>query len=470
MIQGIEKLLPQGEQADFLIALRGFSDRCIRIRTDRKIDEIPFVTEPIPWFGGGHRITEPAVRPGGYLNYAAADYYIQDAASLLPLQLLDAQPNDRILDLCASPGGKASAISERLGPGGFLIANETIQSRVDVLRHNLARTGRANYATSSLDPEALKLRCSELFEKILVDVPCSGQTLVGPGKHDESAFRPQHVEHCAQRGRRILGAAAEMLAPGGLLVLATCTFSPEENESQIEWLERTFPNTWEAIEYPQLSSWQSPLRRGCYRLWPHRDRCRGGFAAALRKIKEIPMRGTPAQSFEPRMARNPKASAVRRPTETNRNIQAWLDELGDWPIGYQLQGSTVTIAEPGLRQFIAELGPNHPFHPTIAAMIARRHWEPTHATALAHEDWFVARRSLPCNDAEAVAFMSGQSLSLATEMAQCDSTRPRVAWARAVWRDRPIGWLKESANRWNNHLPAWGRMTINASSTDREPA
>jgi 16S rRNA C967 or C1407 C5-methylase (RsmB/RsmF family) len=193
--------------------------------------------------------------PGGFLEYAAADYYIQDAASLLPIRLLQIQPSDIVCDVCSAPGGKATAIAEKLGPEGIVVANEAIRSRVDVLRYSLARTGRANWATSNFDPESLALRCSGLFNKVLVDVPCSGQSLLGKERQAESAFALSHVEHCAQRARRILKSAVRLLAPGGVLVFSTCTFSIEENEAQIEWLQREYPGAWEPVIVPELAAW-----------------------------------------------------------------------------------------------------------------------------------------------------------------------------------------------------------------------
>ena len=472
MIPGLENLLSARELPDFQSALLRFSDRCIRVRVDRLFDRIPFDTENVPWYEGGYWITDTSVRPGGELSFAAADYYIQDAASLLPLRLLDVQPEDRICDLCASPGGKATAIAERLGAEGILIANEAIHSRVDVLRHNLARTGRANYATCRSDPELLELRCTDLFNKVLVDVPCSGQTLVGPGKHDESAFRPQHIEHCSLRAQRILAVAARMLAPGGTLVLSTCTFSVVENESQIEWLQKEFPDTWEPIVVPELCHWQSPLREGCYRLWPHRDRCRGGFAAALRKIGETD-RALGIDSLrenamrDRRTSRNARTQPKSRKNDHAIDLEPWLRELGEWPIGYQVRGQSASVQEPGIKRFLEITGEASFFQSTVVTLLAGKHFEPTHALAMANANWFVPHRELLMSDADATAFMTGQSLTKSNSRIASRSETSPASWTRGLWRDHPIGWLKESTNRWNNHLPAWARMTINVSPTGR---
>jgi 16S rRNA C967 or C1407 C5-methylase (RsmB/RsmF family) len=475
MIPGLENLLPACELPDFQSALLRFSDRCIRVRVDRTIDHLPFGTERVPWYDKGYWLSDSSIRPGGELSFAVADYYIQDAASLLPLRLLDVQTEDRICDLCASPGGKATAIAERLGAEGVLIANEAIHSRMDVLRHNLARTGRANYATCRSDPELLELRCTDLFNKILVDVPCSGQTLVGPGKHDESAFRPQHIEHCLLRARRILGAAARMLPPGGTLVLSTCTFSVEENESQVDWLQREFPGIWEPIIVPELSRWQSPLREGCYRLWPQRDRCRGGFAAALRKIGETG-RAVGLESLhenarrDHRTARKGTGHFQSRKQDHSLDLDKWLEELGTWPVGVHIRGHSANVEEPGVERLLEVLGDWKFFQSPTVAFLAGKHLEPTHALAMANATWFVPHRELALTDPAAISFMTGQSLGKSEALAVSHPDTSTVSWARGVWQNKPIGWLKESTNRWNNHLPAWARMTINVSPTVRGPA
>ncbi|MFO0011871.1 MAG: hypothetical protein ACK553_03940 [Planctomycetota bacterium] len=467
MIHGIEKLLPASELSDFQASLQRFSDRCVRLRFDRTLEDVPFAVESVPWFPRGHWLIDPERRPGGSLSFAVADFYIQDAASLLPLRLLDVQADDRICDLCAAPGGKATWIAESLGTDGVVVANEAIPSRIDVLEYNLARTGRANYATCQLDPDAMALRCSGLFEKILIDVPCSGQTLFGIGKHDASAFRPKHIEHCAQRARRILNAGARMLAPGGLLVFSTCTFAVEENELQVEWLLREFPETWEPVQVPALEVWRSPLGEGCYRLWPHRDRSRGGFAAALRKVGEMPHEA------------NEELSAVRKPARpSNRRqghgspsvgsrMESLLSEIGEWPIGWRCEGDGATIMEPGIERFLSENDDRELFRTVRVGLLSGRHAEPTHALAMANSSWFVPHRQLELPDPDAMAFMSGQSLPLQVGPPVSPRPEPTVPWVRATWRGKPMGWLKQSVNRWNNHLPPWARMTMDASSFDR---
>ena len=246
--------------------------------------------EPVPWHPEGRwcqrgeenlsGISSRSVRLGESLVYAAGGFYIQDAASLLAVTLLDAKPGERICDLCAAPGGKSTAILEALAGDGWLLANEPVRSRWGALQFNLARHGATNYVLSQADPETLAQRLAGQFDAVLVDAPCSGQSLLGRKKQTEAAFQDPTVAHCAARQERILAAAQRLVRPGGRLVYSTCTFAPAENELQIE----AFLNQWSGWSLEpdeRLATWQSRLLPQTYRLWPHLHACGGTFAARL---------------------------------------------------------------------------------------------------------------------------------------------------------------------------------------------
>ncbi len=473
MIDRIENLLPRQEIVAFQEALRRFPDRCIRRRQDRAIVELPFEVEPVPWSEHGFWIRDASVRPGGFLNYGVADYYIQDAASLLPIQLADIQPSDWVCDACASPGGKATAVAEQLGANGLLLANEAIRSRVDVLRYALARTGRANYATCNLDPEAMQLRCNGLFDKVLLDVPCSGQTLLSKDKHDDTAFSLRQIEHCAARGRRILQSAIGLLRPGGVLIYSTCTFSIEENEAQIDWLQDKYPGVWEAIDVPELRAWRSPISPGCYRLWPHRDRCAGGFAAALRLTKELPRDTHPPdvqaspmrrRHVERRLESASPSASSRSKRLLDASVEDAMTRLGQWPLDWHQGNGMIHLMEPGLSTWLQTRSKD--FLPPVVSINVGKRWEPTHALAMLDTNLFCAFQDVTFSDDEARRYLVGESLPWPTgspwltgssgEDASQASSSP---WAIARWRGKSLGWVKRSVERWNNHLPSWARLT-----------
>ncbi len=198
----------------------------------------------------GRWLVDPLQRPSQSPHYVCNDYYIQDAGSLLALALLAAKPHERICDLCAAPGGKASGILEKLGTGGFLLANEPIRSRWEILEWSLNRIGNPRFALSGCDPDRLPTELFGTFDAVLVDAPCSGQTLVGKRKRSDNAFDASQVAHSAARQRRILTHALPLLKPGGRLVYSTCTFAVEENEAQMEWLDQAYPGVGNQFNRP----------------------------------------------------------------------------------------------------------------------------------------------------------------------------------------------------------------------------
>jgi 16S rRNA C967 or C1407 C5-methylase (RsmB/RsmF family)/NOL1/NOP2/fmu family ribosome biogenesis protein len=489
MIDPTENLLPIAERELFFRSLRAYPDRCVRPRPDRRDLGLPFETEGVPWYAEGRRLRDAAIRPGGFLHYAAADYYIQDGASMLPLALVDWRDGDRVCDVCAAPGGKATAIAERLGAEGVLMANEVIRSRVDVLKFALARTGRANYVVTHHDPSVLADRFGGGFDKVVLDVPCSGQSLLSKSKQSESAFSQSQIELCAARGRRILGDAVRLLRNGGTLIYSTCTFSVEENEAQVAWLLERFPGAWEPVRVAALAEWESPVLQGCYRLWPHRDGCAGGFAAALRLVGDLGeaevgsgaredatrpervarSRGGTQQGQKMAGRRTVGRIAGGRPVSriaAERSLplqsEGLIEALGviSGEVLWEAPGGW--LVEPGVARWLREVGTEE-LESAPLAFLSGKQWVPSHALALLRDAWFAPHRSIELEDAQAASYMEGASLHAGSSEAlafesDAEGRESRAEWAVARWRGRPLGWLKRSAGRWNNHLPTWARV------------
>ncbi len=459
-MKDLHDVLDANEHADFYDALTKISDRSVRLHAkwgDSLL--LPFDSNPIPWHPLGRWVVEGSIRPGGFLHHAIAQYYIQDAASLLALTLLDTSPGELVLDLCAAPGGKASSISESLGPDGMLVANEVIRSRVDVLHYALARSGQANFVVTSLDPDAMANSFPETFDAILVDAPCSGQTLVGRKKRDANAFDPKQIAHCASRQNRILAAAIRMLRPGGRIVYSTCTFAIEENEAQIETLCQQFGNGLEPMDSSLLAPWKSPLHAGCYRLWPHRDRCAGGFAAGLRlrhaldqavdddvSARAKPDLASDRTRTKPRGA-NPHPRSAPRDEE---NVLATLGALHARELHWTQRHARVL--SPTMAHFMQ----NHPSldaEPLIGMVQVGKRWVPSHGLVMIDRDLFQPLQSIELDDSAAKAFCRGSAIDAPTE------ADPTSRWLAVNWNQRPLGWSHIAGTRLNNHLPAWARWT-----------
>lgn len=488
MIDPTENLLPIAERELFFRSLRAYPDRCVRPRPDRIDLGLPFETEAVPWYAEGRRLRDASNRPGSFLHYAAADYYIQDGASMLPLALVDWTEGERVCDVCAAPGGKATAIAERLGPGGVLVANEVIRSRVDVLKFALARTGRANSLVTHTDPSVLADRYAGAFDKVVLDVPCSGQSLLSKSKQSDSAFSASQIELCAARGRRILRDAVRLIRKGGVLIYSTCTFSVEENEHQVAWLMEQFPGAWEPIRVAALAEWESPALQGCYRLWPHRDRCAGSFAAALRLVGELGELEAEQDASEelPNAGREPRSRVGSRPSQKMANRRSggrgagprsetspseeWLDALGGISGEVRWESPGGWLVEPGVSRWLQEYGTDA-VEAAPLAFLSGKQWVPSHALALLRREWFAPHQSIDLDDAQAASYMEGASLPWGVSQAwglesSMDLREAGAEWVVARWRGRPLGWLKRSAGRWNNHLPTWARVQGAVASSE----
>ena len=210
---------------------------------------------------------------------------------MAPARLLDAQPGERVLDLCAAPGGKTTQIAAMMQGEGLLVCNEIHPKRAQILSSNIERLGVANALVLNEHPAKLAERFVQYFDRILVDAPCSGEGMFRKEEAAGADWSEETVAMCAGRQSEILTSAAKMLRPNGRLVYSTCTFAPEENEGVICRFLRENPDfEVETVDAPWFSpgrpDWigeSVPDLEKTFRLLPHKLKGEGHFAAVLRK-------------------------------------------------------------------------------------------------------------------------------------------------------------------------------------------
>ena len=244
------------------------------------IPALPFVEKPVPWEPMGYYY-DPDSRPGLHPYHEAGVYYLQEASAMASAALLDPQPGEIILDLCAAPGGKSTQIAGRMQGQGLLVSNEIHPKRAKVLSRNIERLGIGNAVVTGEAPAALADRFPGFFHRIMVDAPCSGEGMFRKEEAAITDWSEENVEMCARRQAEILDCAAAMLRPGGRLVYSTCTFAPQEDEEAVEAFLARHP---EFEAEPVNAPWFQESRPGMYRLWPHKLLGEGHFAAVLRKM------------------------------------------------------------------------------------------------------------------------------------------------------------------------------------------
>ena len=160
---------------------------------------------------------------------------------MTPASRLPVEPGDRVLDVCAAPGGKATELGAKLGNTGMLVANDISNSRAKGLLKNLEIFGIGNMLVLSEEPGKLTEYFPEFFDKILIDAPCSGEGMFRKDKKMVRAWEEHGPEFFSKLQRSIVMQAAEMLRPGGMLLYSTCTFDALENEGTIEYLLEQHP-------------------------------------------------------------------------------------------------------------------------------------------------------------------------------------------------------------------------------------
>ena len=245
-----------------------------------KAPELPFATSPVPWEPLGCYY-EPTARPGLHPYHDAGVYYLQEASAMAPAVLLNPQPGERILDLCAAPGGKTTQIAGKMGGQGLLVCNEIHPKRAKILSQNVERMAISNALVLNEAPATLAQRFPGFFDRILVDAPCSGEGMFRKEAAAVADWTEELVDMCARRQGEILDAAAKMLRPGGRLVYSTCTFAPREDEEAVaSFLARHPDFAPEKVDAP----WFTPGENGSFRLWPHKLLGEGHFAAVLRRM------------------------------------------------------------------------------------------------------------------------------------------------------------------------------------------
>ncbi|GAA6280117.1 RsmB/NOP family class I SAM-dependent RNA methyltransferase [Enterocloster bolteae] len=258
--------------------------------------ETGFTLERIPWVKEGYYYSGSS-RPGKHPYHEAGLYYIQEPSAMAVVELLDPRPGERVLDLCAAPGGKSSHIASRMKGSGFLLSNEIHPARARILSQNMERMGVRNAVVSNEDAQSLAGTFDHFFHKIVVDAPCSGEGMFRKDEEARSQWSEEHVKMCAARQGEILDHAASMLAPGGRMVYSTCTFAPEENEGTVLAFLRRHPEfcTEQVPAYSGFTKgkpqWAGPEAEGwglerTFRIMPHILEGEGHFMAVLRKEGE----------------------------------------------------------------------------------------------------------------------------------------------------------------------------------------
>ena len=434
-------------------------------------NELPFTLTPVAWAKEGfYAVLEE--RPGKHSLHEGGAYYIQEPSAMSVVSLLNPKPGDKVCDLCAAPGGKSTQIAGRLLGKGLLVSNEIFPARAKILSQNLERFGAGNCVVCNEPPDKMAAHFPLFFDKIVVDAPCSGE---GMFRKDDTAIQewsPEQVTVCKERQEMILECADQMLSPGGIMVYSTCTFAPEEDENMIAWFLETHPDyeleDWKEILpadcgledgridfLEQNSSINTTAIQKTLRLWPHKLKGEGHFAARLRKKGTLP-------SDINNKENDSKAAAAKgkkgQKTKKKIDIADYEDflkqflslsvESEDYTItsllsngkNYQYFGDELYL----LPEQMNSLSGLKTVRPGLHLGTRKKNrFEPAHALAMALHPEDI-RQCIECTEEDALRYLKGETISCAPEY---------KSWTLVCYQGISLGWGKAQNGNVKNHYP-----------------
>jgi 16S rRNA C967 or C1407 C5-methylase (RsmB/RsmF family)/NOL1/NOP2/fmu family ribosome biogenesis protein len=465
------ELLGDDEAAALLDALARPPARGVRVQPGRTtLGELSVRTgwplRPLPWTDGAAVLEAADVAPGRHPLHEAGAFYVQDPSAMAPGVALGVRPGAWAIDLAAAPGGKATALAGDLAGRGVLVANDVGGSRLAALARNLERVGARNAVVTGAPPAELARRWPGRFDAVLLDAPCSGEGMFRKSEAARRAWSRRAVAACAIRQDDLLDAAAELLAPGGHLVYATCTFAPEENEGAVARLLarrdelRPAPVRLPGTD-PGRPDWAPEAdalpAEACARLWPHRHPGDGHFLASL--VRE----GEPAGSASRRRDDGAATGEAAGPAV----LAAWRRFAG----AALMDGALPEARREGaLREASGVLWAAPPapdargltvLRPGLA--LGRAHgdgrFEPAHALAQAlrpHEAR--ARLDLHPDGPSALRFLAGEELGVGADAppdVRSDGLEAQAAEVAVLVcvAGVPVGWGQRRGTRLRNRYP-----------------
>lgn len=388
--------------------VRGIRVNTLKISVARFREISPFDLSPVPWEPNGFYVSEE--KPGKTVLHAAGAYYVQEPSAMCAAPLLGACPGERVLDLCSAPGGKGTQLAQAMRGEGVIVLNEINFQRAKALSSNVERLGITNAVVTCASPGELAEKLAGSFDRVLVDAPCSGEGMFRKDPAAAEEWSPANVKMCAARQAEILECAARLLAPGGRLVYSTCTFAREEDEER----SAAF-----LAAHPSFS-----LEREV-RLWPHRVRGEGHYAALFKS-------GGEGRAQFPALARPraDKRSLALFAEFSSRFLNVSFGNIH--AVGNRLYSLPEDCPDPGVQQLRAgvELGE-----------VIKDRFEPAHALAMCLREGQAAFIEL--DECAALSYLRGNTFAC-----------PDVSgWAVASYLGLPLGWCKVSGGTAKNHLP-----------------
>lgn len=447
-VERMKKLLSEEEFQAYMDSfekknVRGLRVNTLKITTEEFEKISPFTLKKIPWTDNGYYY-EDNVQPAKHPYYYAGLYYIQEPSAMTPAQLLPVEPGDKVLDVCAAPGGKSTELAAKLQGKGMLISNDISNSRAKALLKNIELMGVKNAYVVSEVPENLVKRFEGFFDKILVDAPCSGEGMFRKEPSMVKSWEEHGVEFFEKIQKGIIDSVVKLLKPGGKILYSTCTFSPEEDEGSMKYLLEHYPEfTIEKVDplwhefAPGHPEWVDgpECLADCIRLWPHKLNGEGHFISLLSKEGEeadtFSGSGKKAYSMPDEAA--DFFSHVKMPIDLKNCMQV-KDKIFMVPdAGIDMKG--YRVLRSGL--YLGDLKKNR--------------FEPSQSLAMALKmEEFDQVINYSAENVEVVKYLKGETLDIEDKNAS--------GWYLVCVDGFPLGWAKANKGRLKNKYHSGWRM------------
>ena len=456
-LREMEDLLGDEYQA-FLDSYRDEKTSAIRVNTlklpiesfkDLGLFNIDFEWDKISWAEEGYYLSGD-VNPGKNPLHDAGAYYIQEPSAMSVVGQTPISEGDRVLDLCAAPGGKSTYILSRLNHKGLLVSNEINPSRIRALGENLERFGAVNSIITNSDSSNLLTFFKGFFDKIFIDAPCSGQGMFRKDDFAIEDWSQDKVDECVAIQRQLIRDAYQMLRAGGMIIYSTCTFTRQENEAIIEDF---------LGDYPDANLLDMD------RIWPHRDRGEGHFCARI--TKKVDKQGdqeaqdSDLLAFDKDSHRDSSRESAKKSkkkqkskAKSNRKNQEYLGLYEDFATDYLIDGGLRKLLEPGLAVKEERLH-YQPLDYDLRGLkvlrsglfigeFKKNRFEPAHSLAMALKPSDVKYTLDFANDSDEIrAYLRGESIG----------TGQSRGWVLVSVDGVSLGWGKESNGTLKNKYP-----------------
>ena len=495
----MKKLLGAGYE-EFLASYDRPRNFGLRVNVDKispkEFEKIaPFHLTKIPWTENGYYYEEQDM-PARHPFYYAGMYYLQEPSAMTPASRLVSKPGDRVLDLCAAPGGKATELGAHLHGKGVLVANDISASRAKALLKNIEVFGIRNSFVVNEVPAKLAENFPEFFDKILVDAPCSGEGMFRKDPAVAKVWDGNKPFECAKQQKEIITRAAQMLAPGGDMLYSTCTFSPEENEQVIQFLldsrddmeiREIQPYEGFAPGRPEVAyeGWDGectdPVRRKmgtpdlkkCVRIWPHKMAGEGHFLALLHK-KALGEEVAKEQNCEKVLASTAEHSAISDIKGIGKpETKALTEFFAD--VSMEMNWKQVEVRKDQVYLVPEALGARKGLvflrNGLYLGEIRKDRFEPSQSFAMAlKKEEYTAVVDLDYSDVRVEKYLRGETLEVddivehnlqeAEKMSDTKSMKKRLekGWQLVCVNGYPLGWGKLVNGTLKNKYHAGWRM------------